>query len=287
MLAGGALVPVLHRAATRPELILLVACLGALLIPTILSLAAEHWSTENGAHGPIIFVSGVWLLWREREHIRFRPGSISDKWLLLLAPLLLAYVYARAVGMLGTETTVVYLLLVLLGLFYWGPGVMRRLWFPIIYLAFLIKPPYGLVAEMTQPLKIAISGASVEILYAVGYPIAGSGVLIQVAQYELLVKQACAGLGSLVTLMALGLLYVHLTQPSSRGRNLALILSIIPIALLANLLRVIILVLLTYHFGDAVAQSFAHDLAGIVTFALSMLGLVAFDHLLSRRVPRS
>jgi exosortase/archaeosortase family protein len=101
-----------------------------------------------------------------------------------------------------------------------------------------------------------------------------------------LVKQACAGLGSLVTLMALGLLYVHLTQPSSRGRNVALILSIIPIALVANLLRVIILVLLTYHFGDAVAQSFAHDLAGIVTFALSMLGLVAFDHLLSRHHAR-
>jgi exosortase len=139
---------------------------------------------------------------------------------------------------------------------------------------------------MTQPLKIAISSVSVEILYALGYPIAGSGVLIQVAQYELLVKQACAGLGSLVTLMALGLLYVHLTQPPSRGRNLALILSIIPIALLANLLRVIILVLLTYHFGDVVAQSFAHDLAGIVTFALSMLGLVAFDQLLSRRDAR-
>lgn len=258
-----------------------MVAIAALLIPTLLSLGKQHWSTENGAHGPIILVSGGWLLWRERNHFHFRPGSVNSRWLLLLGPLLLVYALARSLNMLGTESAALYLTLVLLGFFYLSPSAMKRAWFPILYLGFLIKPPYSLLAELTQPLKIGLSQASVGLLHALGYPIAASGVLIQVAQYELLVKQACAGLGSLVTLLAIGLVYVHLTQPSTRQRNIALILAIFPIAVLANLLRVIILVLLTYHAGDAVAQSFAHDLAGVATFASSMLGLIAFDHLLT------
>ncbi len=61
-----------------------------------------------------------------------------------------------------------------------------------------------------------------------------------------------------------------------------LLLAIVPIALVANLLRVIMLVLLTYHVGDGVAQSTAHDAMGVVTFALSMLGMFLLDQLLDR-----
>ncbi len=264
-------------------LLVLAVGVASVTLPTLVSLARFHWTTESGAHAPLILVSGAWLIWRERHAIHFRPHSISLVWLALLLPvLLLTYIYARSVSMLGTESMALYLTLVLLGFFYWGPRVMKRLWFAVLYLGFLIKPPYGLVAELTQPLKIGLSQASVEILSILDYPVAASGVLIQVGQYELLVKQACAGLGSLVTLLALGLLYIHLTRSSWRWRSVALLLAIIPIALLANLLRVLILVLLTYHAGDAVAQSFAHDLAGIVTFALSLLGMLAFDAFLGR-----
>lgn len=281
-LAATALPARQFRPTTDFRRVAVVAGIVALAIPTILSLARIHWSTEDGAHGPIILVSGLWLFWREREHIHFRPGAIAGPWLLILAPLLALYGLSRSVGFLGTETASLWLILVLLGFYYWGPVVMRRLWFAVLYLGFLIKPPYGLVEQLTQPLKIGISETSVEILHLLGYPIAASGVLIQVGQYELLVKQACAGLGSLFTLLAIGLLYIHLTS-AGRTRGLILMLAILPIALLANLLRVIILVLLTYHAGDAVAQSFAHDVAGVATFALSVAGMLALNWLLDRR----
>lgn len=261
----------------------LLAGLAALLIPTLLSLAQQHWSTDNGAHGPIIFVSGVWLLWRERQHIQFKPGSVSSAWLVAsLPPLLLLYVYGRSFGVLIAESAALYGVLVLLGLFYWGPPTMRLLRFPVLYLAFLIRPPSGLVTEFTQPLKIWLSETAVGILHLFNYPVGRSGVLIQVGQYELMVQQACAGLGSIVSLLAIGLLYVHLSNRGQNRRNLLLILGIVPIAILANLLRVIILVLLTYHVSDSVAQSFAHELAGMVTFALSMVGMLALDYALTR-----
>lgn len=263
------------------EVAVLVAGVLALVVPTLVALAQGYWDTDNGAHGPIILVSGAWLLWRERAHIRFRPGGISSAWLAaLLPPLMLLYTYARSFSMLTGETAALYLLLVLLALYYWGPAVMRRLWFAIFYLGFLIKPPSGVVAELTQPLKIWISETAVAMLYWLGYPVANSGVLIQMAQYELLVQQACAGLGSIFSLLAIGLLYVHLSKRAFSWRSALLILAIIPIAMLANWVRVLILLLLTYHFGDGVAQSFLHDAAGLTTFALALVGMLALDHLL-------
>ena len=250
---------------------------AVLVVPTLVNLGRFHWSTGNGAHGPIILVSGLWLLLREREWRKFRPGSIRAEWLLLGVPLVVLALYGRTFRMLGIESAAVYATLVLLALFYWGPAAVRRNWVAIAYLGFLIKPPDLLVAEYTQPLKILISQASVGLLQMLNYPIAASGVSIQVGQYELLVQQACAGLGSLVTLLAMGLIYVHLTRPPGRLHAALLLLFIVPIGLIANFMRVIILVLLTYHVSDSVAQSFAHDLAGVMTFLLSMIGMLMAD----------
>ena len=263
-----------------------ILAVALLVIPTLLTLAREYWSTSNGAHGPLILVSGAWLLLRERHLLQVRAPTPPAWWLIGLVPLALLYIYGRTFSMLGAETGSLYAMLVLLGLFYFGAGAMGRLWFPLLYLAFLIRPPEGVTVALTQPLQIAISQGSVGLLHAFDYPVGQSGVLIQIAQYELLVKQACAGLGSLVTLFAMGLLYVHLAKPPSRGHRIALLVSLLPIAVAANFLRVVTLVLLTYHFGDSVAQGFLHETAGVLTFFLSMLGLLAFDHLLQFRADR-
>jgi exosortase len=265
----------------RLQIVVILIGVSALLLPTLVRLASEYWSTDNGVHGPLILVSGAWLIWRERAIIHFRPGSISGWWLLAFLPLfLLFYAYGRVFDVLIVESALLYAILVLLGLYYWGPSVMRRLWFAVIYLAFLIRPPSELVAELTQPLKIWLSGATVSILHGFGYPVGNTGVSIQIAQYELLVQQACAGLGSIFSLLAIGLLYLHLTDHPSRLRELILLLAIIPIAVLANLMRVLGIVLLTYYAGNEVAQSFAHDLMGLITFAIAILGMFALDGLL-------
>ena len=272
------------RSTLRLSLHLSVLLLGiaALLLPTLVALAREYWSTDNGVHGPLILVSGAWLIWRERDRIRFRPGSIGLGWLVpILALLLSVYAYGRIFGVLPIETAALYAILVLLGFYYWGSKVMRRLWFALLYLAFLIKPPFTWTAELTQPLKIWLSGAAVSILHGLGFPVGNTGVTIQIAQYQLLVQQACAGLGSIFSLFAMGLLYLHLTRRRSRTHTGILPMSILPLAILANLIRVIGIILLTYYGGDKLGQSFAHELMGLVTFSLAILGMFAVDKLLA------
>ena len=111
----------------------------------------------------------------------------------------------------------------------------------------------------------------------VGYPIVRQGVTLYVAQYQLLVEDACAGLNSLVSLTAISLFYIYLLHNATWRYSLMLVAWIIPLAILANVIRIIILVLLTYHFGDAAAQGFLHSTAGLVMFATALLGIFLVD----------
>ncbi len=272
------------RALSSGSISFWLALLGiaAMLVPTVVTMAREHWTTEEGVHGPIILATGLWLIWRERAVIAAEARPLSS-WLWVPPMIVLGaiWVFARTFGVESVETSSIYLFLLLTGLAYWGPAVMKKLWFPAIYLAFLIIPPGSLIVDLTQPLKIWISMSATELLHSFGYPVAHTGAIIQVGQYQLLVATACAGLMSIISLTAIGLLYVHLNWNSNLRRAAILMLAIVPIAVFANLVRVIILILLTYYSGSSVAQGFMHEAAGLITFAVSLGGMFAADSLLS------
>jgi exosortase len=160
-----------------------------------------------------------------------------------------------------------------------GGAVIRAIWFPLVYLAFALPPPDTVVAFVTQPIKIAISSWAVAALQLLGYPVASSGVTIQIGQYELLVAAACAGLNSIVTLTALCLFYVYLRHRSDPLAFLVIAIAAIPVAIIANFVRVLALVLITYYFGDAVAQGFVHDFAGLLMFSVALVAVFAVDQL--------
>jgi len=268
----------------------LAAGAAVFALPTFYALATEQWTTEAGAHGPIVLAAGLWLIVRQwPDALRVaRPGHLGLT-LGLLLPALLLYVFGHVVGVLGIEAFAVLaaLLAVLYGLV--GMAALRLLWFPLLYLMFLVPPPDTVVAAVTQPLKLAISHVSAELLGWLGYPVVNTGVILQVAQYQLLVATACAGLNSIISVSAIGLLYVYLLH-GSNGRYAALLVAaVLPVAIFANFVRILILILITYHFGDAAAQGYLHSSAGILTFAMTVLGLFAVDALLApvrRRLER-
>src|SRR5207344_1473437 len=100
------------------------------------------------------------------------------------------------------------------------------------------------------------SSAAENILHAAGYPIGRTGVVLIVGQYQLLVADACSGLNSMFSLSALGFLYLYLMRRASVLHNALIVASILPIAFAANIVRVLVLILVTYHFGDAAGQGF-------------------------------
>ncbi|MBQ1765961.1 MAG: archaeosortase/exosortase family protein, partial [Aquincola sp.] len=137
--------------------------------------------------------------------------------------------------------------------------------------------PSVLVQIVTVPLKMAVSYVAEVILYQFGYPIARTGVILAIGPYQLLVADACAGLNSMFTLEALGLLYMNLMNYTSVARNVILAALVIPISFAANIIRVMILALVTYHFGDEAGQGFVHGFAGMVLFMVALVLILATD----------
>jgi exosortase len=162
-----------------------------------------------------------------------------------------------------------------------GAQVLRRLWFPILYLFFLVPLPGWLVDVITAPLKEFVSASATVLLRAVDYPIAREGVTLYIAQYQLLVEDACAGLNSIISLTAIGLFYIYLLHNASWRYSLFLTFWILPAAVFANLARIIMLVLLTYHAGNEVAQGFLHKTAGMIMFVAALLFIFAIDKLMT------
>lgn len=270
---------------TRPVAQLLFA--GMLLIgvlalaaPTMLFVARESWSSEQGAHGPIVLFTGLWLLWRQwpaAREVAARPAA----WvvgLALLGPLSL-YAFARVTQIVELEGYFMYACLMLVLFSAIGLRAMQALWFPLFYLAFIFPPPETIVAAITLPMKTELSAAAIGFLKFVGYPIGGEGVRIYIGQYELLVAAACSGLNSIISLSAISLFYIYLRHQADWRYAAFLILLVVPVALLANFARVLILILLTYHLGEAAAQGFLHNFAGIFMFAVAILAIYVIDEL--------
>jgi exosortase B len=158
-----------------------------------------------------------------------------------------------------------------------GPRQLAAAAFPLFFMLFLVPLPASLVDSITQPLKLAVSSVATSVLFNVGYPIARTGVILQIGQYQLLVADACAGLHTLFSLEAMGLLYLNVVRHTSLLRNIALAILIVPISFMANVIRVMVLALITYHFGDEAGQGFLHGFAGLVLFMTALMFIIATD----------
>lgn len=269
------------RASQVPTWAPVLAGIALLYVPVYLDLYRDFWRAERGTHGVVIVAMVAWLLWRSRNELmqlaRKESAGLGSA---LLATGLLVYVFGRAnsVHQLQAASQIPVLLGVMHLLL--GAAGLRRTWFPIALLVFIVPIPGSLLDALLLPLKQWVSSIVDTGLHWLGFPIARDGVVLMVGPYRLLIADACSGLNSMVALTGIGLLYVHLAGHASRWLNAALLLSILPIAFLANIIRVVALVLVTYYGGEHSGRLF-HDQASLLEVALAFGGFFAFDRLLT------
>jgi exosortase B len=264
-------------------LVLPVLAILGLLVPSYHEVALRLWPQEGLSYAPLLALLALGLLLYRGRWLSFVP----DKGFPVLGSVLLfigviSYVLGRSQKLELIELAATMPLLAggltILG----GRQVLREMRFPLLFLVFSLPFPAWVIDSLTQPLKIWISQGAESLLYAAGYPIARSGVLLSLGQYRLLVADACSGLHSLIFLSAMGLLYVHFTGHRSSWHRWVLYGALVPIAIFANFVRVVILLLITYHMGNAIGQSYWHDMAGIVLFVSAFAALFGLDSLLGR-----
>ncbi|MDQ5942036.1 MAG: hypothetical protein QG572_849, partial [Pseudomonadota bacterium] len=260
----------------------IIAGIAALYVPSLVDLMRGIWSSDEQAHGPIVLGIACWLAYRKWPAMwQASEGQPTSAWgwpIFVFA--LLLYAIGRSQDILLFEVGSVIWLLAGVLLITRGSTALKAQWFALFFMLFMIPLPGVVVDTVTMPMKMAVSYVAEQVLYGVGYPIARTGVILQIGQYKLLVADACAGLHTLFTLEALGLLYLNIVRHDSFVRNLTLAILIVPISFTANVIRVMVLTLITYHFGDEAGQGFLHGFAGMVLFLTALCLIMAVDTLL-------
>ena len=282
-LAAGARDVRAHYAANS-GLWVMFAGLAVMFLPTFWGLVfiSGLWVDDTHAHGPIVLTISLWLLWKRW---REAPGLAGFKsapalaWACFLVAASL-YVPGRALDIIYFEAGAFVFALAGIVLMAGGVSLLNAVKFPLIFMIFMIPLPNSLVGPITEWMKLAVSNVTVDVLGWAGLPVAQAGVVISLGQYKLLVADACAGMRTLFMLEAFGILYLNLVHYKSTLRNVMLPLLIIPISFTANVIRVIVLALITYYFGDEAGQGFLHGFAGIVLFLAGLLMMMGTDHLL-------
>lgn len=255
----------------------------AMFGPVYHGLATTIWDSDANGHGPFILAVSLWLLWSRRHKLiegATTPATWSATALVVLVALM--YVVGRSQTVWTLEVVAQNVMLAALLLYFFGWGGLRQAWFPLLFLLFMVPWPGEWTDAVTQPLKLAVSVVAAELLTLFGLPVGRSGVILTLGPYKLLVADACAGLNSLFTLEALGLLYLNLMNYTSTARKVALAVLIVPISFLANVVRVIVLALVTLYFGDEAGQGFVHSFAGMLLFAVALTLILAVDGLIGR-----
>lgn len=272
-------------AGLRPYKAWLIALGGfaAMYVPLYWWAAEGIWQSDDHGHGPIILAVLIWLFWDLRHEIHnlsFQPAPVLGWPIFGLG--IFIYLTGRVFGISILEFTSQPLVVAGALLLMKGPKALRLAWFPVLYFVFMIPLPSSLVDAITGSLKGLIANIVEALLYAIGYPIARSGVILSIGPYQLQVADACSGLHSMFSLSALGTLFMYMMGRKTKFHSAVMLATILPIAFVANIVRVATLVLVTYYLGDEAGQGFLHGAAGMVLMLVALMFFFLLDKLLDK-----
>lgn len=249
--------------------------------PVILNQLTGAWRTEQGVHGPFLLLLGVWLIMRQLAGPLAPPDRAPWTMWTGLGVLLIGYLAARRVDFVWVEWMVVMAVGAMAAYYRGGMPLARRMAFPLLFLALLVPPPSLISAPAILSLSLWLSDVAAAIFWQLGVPASSSDAMIHLGPYDLRVAEACAGMGSLVGLFAVGMLYLHLRHRGDWRRAWRVVPLIVPIAVAANLARILTLMGITIEFGDRIAQGWVHPVAGLILFAFAMAMLIVLDRLMT------
>ncbi len=261
---------------------------GALLVaflPALIALVGVWVSVDYYSHGFLVPLVAYWAAARSR--VRFSIRKNRDRRAVVAA---FSVVLLYAIGLGSGSISLQGLALVVAvanGAFYLGGSQgLRVLAFPLAFLVFMVPLPPDWLTPLIVNLQLLVSSTAVDLLGLFGSAVVRSGNVIELpAGDSLFVAEACSGITSLVTLMPLAIVLAYFTE-NTLARRLTILISVVPAAMLGNLLRVIVTVLAAERYGaEAATGNWLHESAGLITFTLACLALIGLGSLMRRFAP--
>ena len=261
---------------------IILSCLFVILYFTILrELVSEWYNDPNYSHGFLIPVISAYLIWQKKEELKNIKYQKSYLGLAILILGLACYI----VGTAAAEFFSVRFsfILVLFGLIFYlfGKDVIKEIWFPVVFLFFMIPIPYVIYYAITFPLQLFSTKAATFLLQLTGFTILRQGNIIHLQNYSLEVVEACSGLRSLMTLSALGAAIAYLTQNKLFSGLLLFVLSV-PIAIGANVIRILITAVGAMLISPKFAEGFLHEMSGLIVFMVGFISLGLSGYIINK-----
>lgn len=264
------------RAAT------LAVLLGALLAPVV-AHAADVWLTSpEYSFGFLVPPISVALIWLRRERLRHSVTQGDPRGLLLVGLSVGVIVLAQRLGVHALAGIAASPLLwgVAIALFGWQ--VARQVAFPVWFLAIALGAYTGIVHPIAFALQSFTASASAAAANLVGLPIIREGLVLRGGAFAFVVAEACSGMNSLLSLLALTAVWIYLGHGRATKQAL-LIASVLPLVAAANTLRVLLVLEIAQQFGQDVASGFFHELSSLVLFGAALAGLLLVSRLVGWR----
>ena len=254
-------------------------------IPVLRELIGDWIRDDNYSHGFLIIPISIFLVYRKRKELSFPAAPCKLGYLILLAGAI-GYVFGVAASEFFTTRFSLVLIVTGISLYYLGWANFRKVWFAFVFLVFMIPIPAIIYHSATLPMQLFATKVTHSTLEMLGVPCIRQGNILYLPEYTLEVAEACSGLRSLATLMALGALYGHLTLPGT-VRPLVLFASTIPIAIVTNIFRLLFTAVGAYAISTKLAEDFLHELSGMMVFFTAMIMMFILGAILKWRRKRS
>jgi exosortase len=276
----------MFRASQGLQDALLLGLLALAFAPALAAMARVWGSVDYLSHGFLIPLVAGWAAWRDRARLAELPARRDRRGLFLLVLALLVYGLGLAAGLVALEGAAFVAAVAASVLLLRGPLWLRALGFPIGFLLFMVPPPEAWLLPLIVWLRLLVTTVAVGVLHALSIPVMQEGnVLVLPGGESVFVADACSGVTSLITLLPLAVLLAYYVE-RSLARRLMLVASVVPIALGGNLLRVVVTVIAALGVGVARAtESALHQVAGLLTYLLGCLALLAVSAILRRVAP--
>ncbi len=235
------------------------------------------------SHGFIVPFVSIFFIYQQKDRLKRITQQASLAGLCVVLFALLLHVLGTILYIFSLSGFSLYFLIIGLTLFLFGVERSRIIWFPLFFLVFMFPLPMAVIGLISFPMKIFAAKAGVFLVSMLGIPVHGEGFNITIPAGHLLVGNPCSGLRSLIAFLALGSVFAYIT-PLSTGNKWILFLFSIPVALLSNIIRVPILILVSHYWGleAAVPDTLVHTGSGIFVFVFGFFLLFLLARVLER-----
>ncbi len=250
-------------------------------LPALYDLVQDWSNDPNYSHGFLIPIVSAFLIWQKRKQLKTVLFKKDNTGLILLILGIILFVVAN--GAAEYFTLRFSFVLCLFGLTYYmfGKQIIKEIWFPFFILLFMIPVPYVLYYAVTFPMQTLATKITVVILNTLGMSAIRQGNIIHITGHTLEVAEACSGIRSLISLLALGAIYAYTTQKKFIAQ-LILFLSTVPIAVIANVFRVLVTSVMVATVTDQVTEEPMHSIMGMLVFVFAFISLFIEGYILKR-----